>query len=505
MLTAHRFCPGGSLFVLLVLACNGSELVEPVDEPTSLAASASTVKPPSNMTVIASSESGIAVSWVDNSSNETGFEVHRSTSGSGGPFGLLASTRTDAVGYSDAGLNPSTQYCYQVRAFRRVGSKTSYSSFSPPGCATTSASLAPSAVEAKPIGFGTIGISWVDNSTTEAGFRVERSVDGGSNWIALGTVDPNITHFADFGFSSEERVCYRISAETPQGTWVSSMDCTTPPARPTNLTATAVNAETIELSWTDNTAIEDGYEVHRAASSSGPYSLLADLPPNAISYRDTGLIGEQTYSYRICAKKDGGCSDFSNDASVVLATAPPSPASVTIAEPSSSSVVNVTWIDNSATEEGFRIERSTDGGASWFSIATTPANQTALGDGQHLQEQLLCYRVIAFNHAGDSSPSNTGCTTPPAGPTDLIATEVDPTTFELTWVDNSAVEDGYEVHRVFPLGNGETAVIAELPANSTRYQVSEFCAAPYMIVAKKDGGFSDFSDPVTIGNPAGCW
>src|SRR2546426_9270633 len=43
----------------------------------------------------------------------------------------------------------------------------------------------------------------------------------------------------------------------------------------------------------------------------------------------------------------------------------PNAPSATDAVPWSSSTIEVTWTDNSAIEDGFRVERSLDGGTSW--------------------------------------------------------------------------------------------------------------------------------------------
>ena len=57
----------------------------------------------------------------------------------------------------------------------------------------------------------------------------------------------------------------------------------------------------------------------------------------------------------------------------------------------------------------------------------------------------MCHRVIAINASGEA-PSNAACTTPPARPTNFVVT-ADANTTVLTWNDNSAVEDGYQVRR----------------------------------------------------------
>jgi hypothetical protein len=131
---------------------------------------------------------------------------------------------------------------------------------------------------------------------------------------------------------------------------------------------------------------------------------------------------------------------------------------------------------------------------------TTGIDEVAFNDPERVSEQEVCYQVIAFNRAGDSPPSNANCAIPPSGPSDLTATLVDPGTIELTWADNSASEDGYEVHYFFPLGDGDSQVIAVLPPNSTIYRAAATCAGTetFTVRATKDGGFSDFSNSAGV-------
>ena len=138
MVAVGRLCLGASLLALCVAGCDRSPPTEPPTvEAASTARGGPTVKAPSSPTAIALSESQIDVAWQDNSTNETGFEVHRSTGGASATFTLLAPTGANVTNYSDTGVDPLTQYCYKVRAFRRADGKTGYSGFSTPACATT--------------------------------------------------------------------------------------------------------------------------------------------------------------------------------------------------------------------------------------------------------------------------------------------------------------------------------------------------------------------------------
>jgi hypothetical protein len=65
-----------------------------------------------------------------------------------------------------------------------------------------------------------------------------------------------------------------------------------------------------------------------------------------------------------------------------------------------SSQWDISWVDNSANEEGFIIERKTDG--EYLLLATLGANTTSYTEVDGIAGQANCYRVGAFNQAGSS-------------------------------------------------------------------------------------------------------
>src|SRR5437879_918290 len=274
VMTLARFhIPGPLLLVVLFYSCDRPAPLAPGIEAATGGQPGPAVAAPSNTTALAGSWSQINVAWRDNSSNETGFEVHRSTTGPSGAFALLATTGANATTYGNGGLSGSTQYCYGVRAFRTTGGKTTYSAFSSTACATTPAAPvppAPSAVNAVPrLGYA-FDITWTDNSSNETGFRVERAAASTGPWTSAGTASANVTSLADYlvnyPYPGDDRpACYRLFAVNSFGdSGPSNVDCTAMPATPTNLVANPVGGTAVELTWTDNSAVEDGFGVWRA-------------------------------------------------------------------------------------------------------------------------------------------------------------------------------------------------------------------------------------------------
>src|SRR5207249_4021036 len=94
------------------------------------------------------------------------------------------------------------------------------------------------------------------------------------------------------------------------------------------------------------------------------------------AYSDAGLAAATTYTYRVLAYNTGGNSAYSNTTSATTLAGPPNgaPANLT-ATAVSSTQVNLAWTDNSTNEDGFKIERSTDG-VTFTQIATVGVNVT---------------------------------------------------------------------------------------------------------------------------------
>lgn len=177
---------------------------------------------------------------------------------------------------------------------------------------------------ASPLSSSTIWVTWLHDSPGEDGFRVERSLDEGLNWNLIATLSPDSTSFTDQGRASEAVVCYRVTAFSKYGDAPPLSDpCTAPPAAPSNLSVIAVDGGMVELHWTDNSAVEDGYRILVFTPGWG-FDWL-DLPPDATSAQYSGFGDPYAAQYTVVATRDGGVSDQSN-----MVEAPPRPESAVI-------------------------------------------------------------------------------------------------------------------------------------------------------------------------------
>ena len=152
---------------------------------------------PTGAVATAASASTITLTWQDASTNETGFSVERSANGSSG-WTQIGTTGANVTSYQSTGLAASTIYYYRVRASNANGNST----YSNTANATTLAATT------------SVTLAWDDNSTTETGFKVERSPDGTTAWTEIATTGANVTTYQNTGLPVGATYYYRVRAYT---------------------------------------------------------------------------------------------------------------------------------------------------------------------------------------------------------------------------------------------------------------------------------------------------
>lgn len=166
--------------------------------------------------VIASklSESGIRVTWTDNSDNEDGFRVERSLPDQASGFTEITATGPDVVLIDDNGLNAETTYYYRVSAFNAAGNSNSNGASATTDPASTLPPAVPTNLQGSALSSLTIQLTWTDNATNEANYYVRRADFSGScgTYSEIVELPRDTEAYIDSGLSASSSYCYQVEA-----------------------------------------------------------------------------------------------------------------------------------------------------------------------------------------------------------------------------------------------------------------------------------------------------
>lgn len=353
---------------------------------------------PSNLIVKTVSQTLVELNWLDNADNEDGYIIERSLDATNWiTLATLASPNVES--YVNAGLTPGVKYYYRVSAYNAGGSSEAI-----PVSVTTlrDAPTAPSGLTAMVSGLN-ITLSWTDNSGTEDGFKIERSLYGSKTFQQIATVNSNVTSYGDTNLASATQYEYRIRAYNEGGNsaYSTTISATTmaAPNAPTNLVGTAVTDSRIDISWNDNSLDETIFKVERSDDSGVTWTQIATTFADERSYKDYGVVTGTTYSYRVRAYNAIGNSAYSNTISLSPLSVPEAPSNLVVIAASDTSII-VSWTDNSDNEIGFKLQRSLDGINSWGTVHTALEGETSFIDTGLTHSTTYYYRIFSYNDIG---------------------------------------------------------------------------------------------------------
>jgi lysophospholipase L1-like esterase/fibronectin type 3 domain-containing protein len=277
---------------------------------------------------------------------------------------------------------------------------------------------APQGLTATAAGPSRIDLAWSD-VTGEDGYRVERSPDGTTGWTAVGTTAQDVTAYSDTGLSERTTYHYRVvatSAAGPSSSPSATASATTtvtpsPPAAPQGLTATAAGPSRIDLAWNDVTG-EDGYRVERSPDGTTGWTAVGTTSQDVTAYSDTGLSEGTTYHYRVIATSAAGPSSPSASASATtpLSDQVPPTAPTKLKATAAKAKTNLSWTGSSDTGgsglAGYEVWRATASNGPFVRIAIVPPSSTSYSDGAVVSGGSYWHYVVAFDGAGNRSPSS---------------------------------------------------------------------------------------------------
>jgi predicted phage tail protein len=491
----------GTLYTFRVHACNPAGCSAWSDE---VSVTATAPAAPSGLAAAPAGSGQVTLTWTDNSSDETGFELDYRLPGEVLWTGL-ARVAANVTTYAHTGLTAGLTYTYRVRACAAAGC----SAYAAEAAATVAAPAPPTGLTARAVGSGRIDLAWQDNSGDETGFAIEYREGTSTWWYPLVTTASNVTTYSHLGLKAGAAVAYRVRSCSAAG-------CSEPtpevqavaggPRAPTQLSASPAGSGRVDLRWQDNSDDETSFAIEYREGTSTWWYPLASVPANATTFSHTGLSSGATFTYRVRACNASGCSDAPDE---VQATAggPASPSALT-ATAAGSGRVELAWTDNSSDETSFRVEYREGTSAWWYTLASTPANVRTYTHTGLQAGDTYAYRVRACNDAGCSGPTAEAqaVVQGPAAPGPLTATPVGSGRIDLAWQDNSADETSFQV-QAREAASASWWVEATLPGGTRAYVHRGLVAGTsyvYRVAACNASGCSAFSNEAraTAAGPA---
>lgn len=208
---------------------NNSPSSNPTSTPTStpttpVSGGGGAPSAPTGLKAMAASSTEINLSWTSTSSNQTGFIIQRAPLTAGpfvsgaGSFVTIQTVTGNITSYSDTTVSPSTSYYYQVEATDASGSSAPCASveattLAPP----VSPPAAPSNLVATAAAATIINLSWVNNASNAASFKVYRSSNGGSTFTLIAITASNNPTFEDVNLLAGTPYVYRVTSSNTAG------------------------------------------------------------------------------------------------------------------------------------------------------------------------------------------------------------------------------------------------------------------------------------------------
>lgn len=144
----------------------------------------------------------IDLTWTNNSVNDTGISIERSTDGV--TYAEIGMVPPALAIYSDVTCTEGTRYYYRVRCY----AATTYSAYSNADSDYT-LPLAPTVLTATTVSDTRIDLAWTNNSANDTGISIERSTDG-ITYAEINTVLPALAVYSDITCVPYTLYYYRI-------------------------------------------------------------------------------------------------------------------------------------------------------------------------------------------------------------------------------------------------------------------------------------------------------
>lgn len=348
----------------------------------------------------------------------------------------------------------------------------------------------------------TATLEWT-NGDTYTYLKVYYKLHADSSWTAYnealtGTLTTTTvvvpTETADYDFrirGYNSSTTYNSTYSTTESAWTSGI------VAPTGMALTSASTTSIKIDWTDNSSVEDGYEIYMDGALT--YTAAAD----DTTYTKTGLTAATEYTFKVRAKKSTTYSEFCTEASVTTGAVPDANAVIGTVTVVSSTALTPTWTCAATNESGFYIYRSTDD-STYTQIGTADADATSYADTGLDDYTKYYYKVRAYNDYGYSDLSSSANATTSLdldAPTSLYAESLSSTQIKLSFTVNADSATSHSVER--KTSGGSYSAIGSTASGTTATYTDGTCTTDteytYRIRAYNStaGSYGDYSAPIT--------
>ena len=176
----------------------------------------------------------VSLTWSDNAANETGYTVERALDPEPNVWSIIATTGAFAGSgaYADNTVAPNETYHYRVQAFVNPGSVISNYSNVATVVIPNQIPEAPSGLTVTKTLKDRITLGWLDNSTNEDRFEIQRAPDDNGTpgaWGASVSLPANTTTYTDTGLTRKTTYWYQVRACNANGcsAWTAAVSGTT--------------------------------------------------------------------------------------------------------------------------------------------------------------------------------------------------------------------------------------------------------------------------------------
>jgi uncharacterized protein (TIGR03437 family) len=361
---------------------------------------------PVGVTATAIPPNQIRIAWTAADALATRFHVERQT-GNSGQFAEVAVVEAAVLTFTDLDVTLGTTYQYRVRAENAYG----YSTYS--AVASTAIVVAqvapPSNLQAIAVSQTLVSLTWNAANTNAQNFQIERKIGPTGSFTSLATVPNTATAYQDSTVIPSTLYAYRMRSQALSGFsgYSNESNVTTPAVplpTPPNLTAAAISASQIRLSWSSTATGVVRFRIERRTSA-GQYSEINQPGPSATSFDDSGLSASTTYQYRMRVETGAGLSAYSNEVTPTTMQGIPLAPSNLRSIATSTTQVSLTWTNNASDATAIRVESRTAATSTFSDIgAATTLTSTSIINNQ--PNTTYTFRVRAQNGAGYSAYSN---------------------------------------------------------------------------------------------------